>query len=324
MSMATAERILSDTGAEFNSELSTAFFRDVVKGLSATKKTLSAKYFYDDLGSKYFDEICHLDEYYLYKTELALLPVVARDMDEILCEDVDVVEFGAGSVHKIRPLLDSIEHIASFVPIDISGPHLQESCNVLREEFPEMDIQPVQGDFTQKINLPNRKFKNMGFFPGSTIGNFTHEEALSFLASAKDTLGNNARFLVGVDTKKSPEVLHKAYNDNKGVTAKFNLNILHRINRELGSNIDVDKFEHYAFYNATEGRVEMHLVSLEYQCYEFSGEEITFTPGESIHTENSYKYAPDEFRELAAEAGWGCEKKWISPNNAFSMFLLHS
>lgn len=300
------------------------FISDVLDGLRQAQKCLSPKYFYDEKGSQYFDEICHLEEYYPYKTELKMLPKVARELGELITEPVNIVEFGAGSVHKIRPLLAAISNVERFVAIDISGEHLQQACRQLRGEFPTVEVHAIEGDFTQALRLPNLPGRKMGFFPGSTIGNFSPEYATAFLENAKQTLGEGAYMVVGVDTLKSPEVLHKAYNDAKGVTAKFNLNILDRINKEFSSDIDVNKFEHYAYFNAAKGRIEMHLVSMEFQNIELAGESIEFSPGESIHTENSYKYAPHQFQSLAASAGWHVERVWLGDEAKFSVFLLRA
>lgn len=300
------------------------FLEATVAGLLATRKVLCPKFFYDELGSQYFDEICTLSEYYPYRTELNLLPKVARDLATILQESVSVVEFGAGSLHKIQPLLDAVTQIKEFVPIDISDEHLQQAAQTLQVQYNDLAISPVTADFTQTIELPQSQHKRMGFFPGSTIGNFTPAEAKAFLRAARTTLGRGAKLLIGVDTKKSPAILHNAYNDRNGVTARFNLNILHRINRELGANIHVEQFEHYAYYDVTLGRVEMHLVSLVEQHFEVGGHVIELAQGESIHTESSYKYNQHDFTSLATQSGWIVEQSWLAGQGMFSMHLLHS
>lgn len=300
------------------------FYRDIVEGLTATRKTLSPKYFYDEQGSQYFDEICDLSEYYPYRTELDLLPRVAQDLADSLTESVSVVEFGAGSLHKIRPLLDAVTQIEEFIPIDISDEHLQQACQCLQKLYGRLSVCPVAADFCQPIKLPQSEYQRMGFFPGSTIGNFTPTDAAEFMRSARKTLGAGAKLLIGVDTKKSPEILHQAYNDSSGITAKFNLNILHRINREFGCDIPVDSFEHYAFYDATLGRVEMHLVSLKKQEFQLGEHAICFEQGESIHTENSYKYNPEDFAALTSVSGWSIEQSWLAEDGMFSMYLLQS
>ncbi|MEX1032745.1 MAG: L-histidine N(alpha)-methyltransferase [Cellvibrionaceae bacterium] len=298
------------------------FFRDVIAGLSAANKRLHPKYFYDQQGSEFFDQICTLDEYYPFQAELELLPEVADELMPTLTQDYDLIEFGAGSLRKVKPLLDCIRGIQSFTPIDISGEHLRTACRQLQDEYPDLRVQPVVADFSKPVELAVSHNKRLGFFPGSTIGNFSPGEARDFLSNAGTTLGNNNYLLIGVDTKKSPHLLHTAYNDRQGVTAQFNLNILERINRELDADIAVENFEHYAFYNAAQGRIEMHLISLEDQTASIQGIEVTFREGESVHTESSYKYTPAEFSQLAKSAGWRVERHWLARDDLFATYLL--
>ncbi len=312
---------IEDSNNECNHDSSKAFERDVIEGLKRPVKQLSPKYFYDEQGSSYFDQICQLEEYYPYKTELRLLPLVARDLSRLLKQQYSVIEFGAGSLLKIRPILDWVKGVKQFIPIDISGRHLREACADLAPDYPNINIRPVEGDFTQPVALGETLGKPLGFFPGSTIGNFTPGQAESFLKSAKKTLGMASYLIIGVDTKKSTQILHRAYNDEPGITAKFNLNILHRINRELGGDIPIENFEHYAHYDTLEGCIKMHLVSLKHQQCNVAGESIQFVKGESIHTESSYKYRPDEFIALASRAGWQCEQQWLAEGELFSTFL---
>ena len=301
------------------------FYDDVITGLSQKNKSLPPKYFYDDLGSQYFDEICDLEEYYPYQVELRLLQDVAKDLAETEQNDLAIVEFGAGSLQKIQPLFEEVIAVKRYFPIDISGEFLQNSLTVLRDQFPHIEMEPVVADFTHPVELPNTiNETKIGFFPGSTIGNFHPEQALEFLISCRDTLGKDAKMLIGVDTKKSPALLHRAYNDKEGVTKKFNLNILERINRELEGNIDTENFEHYAFYNANKGCIEMHLVSTEDQLASVNGKAINFTRGESIHTESSYKYTELEFTDLAESANWKVENKWIADDRMFSIYLMNN
>lgn len=301
------------------------FLDDVLFGLAQPQKQLSPKYFYDTKGSHYFDQICELDEYYPYRTELDLLPKVAKQLALILGGEITVIEFGAGSLKKIQPLLDRIDAIQTFIPIDIAEDFLHQQCRQLRKAYPDIEITPISGDFTQPLDLPEvRDGIKMGFFPGSTIGNFSPEDAVDFLRNAGKTLGADSHLLIGVDTKKSPNILHQAYNDNQEVTAKFNLNVLQRINRELDGDFDLSAFEHYAFYNAPKGRVEMHLVSADKQKVSIANQVFHFNQGETIHTECSYKYNPDEFCALAAEANWHCEHTWMSSNSFFSLHLLRN
>ena len=299
------------------------FLQDVTEGLKQPQKVLSPKYFYDTAGSHYFDEICQLPEYYPYRSELQLLPRITPELDTITPEATSIIEFGAGALTKIRLLLAGLSGIETFIPIDIAGDFLHQQCRHLKADHPHLKVQPVAGDFCCPLAIPRSDGQPvLGFFPGSTIGNFSPLEARLFLQNARTTLGAGSYFLVGVDTKKSAEILHSAYNDTQGVTAKFNLNILARINRELAGQFEVDKFEHYAFYNLSEGRIEMHIVSLENQRVRIADREFSFHKGESIHTESSYKYTPPEFIALAQSAGWQTQTVWMADDDAFSIHLL--
>lgn len=301
------------------------FADDVLTGLALPQKQLDAKYFYDQQGSDYFDQICQLPEYYPYQTELDLLPKVASDLADSFTTDCTIVEFGAGSLVKIKPLLSSISSIRQFIPIDISGIHLEMACQQLQTDYPELAVKPVVADFCYPVTLPALdQQQKIGFFPGSTIGNFCPAQAASFLENARFTLGPGSCLLIGVDTKKSPVYLHRAYNDADGITARFNRNILTRINRELGANFNPENFEHYAFYNAGQGRIEMHLVSSKQQVVDVFGSAIAFAAGESIHTENSYKYTSDEFCQLAQSAGWQVEQTWLAKQDLFATYLLRN
>jgi dimethylhistidine N-methyltransferase len=304
------------------------FLHDVLSGLRLQQKTLSPKYFYDAQGSKYFDQICQLDEYYPYRTELSLLPEVAGELQKYFtARDVDrikLVEFGAGSLHKVQPVLDSMTAVREFTAIDISGDHLQEASAELAPLYPNLRIKAVQGDFTKAMQLDLSDATPVGFFPGSTIGNFDPDDALEFLRNARSTLGAGSYMLLGVDTKKDRSTLESAYNDSAGVTARFNKNLLTRINRELGANFDVDAFEHVAHYNDEEGRIEMHLRSRNAQTVSVAGESFAFAEGETIHTENSYKYHPDEFKALTEEAGWQRECLWLADGGIFAITLLYN
>lgn len=302
------------------------FLGDVLQGLGEQKKNLSSKYFYDNTGSRFFDDICELDEYYPYRTELGMLPDISRDLASVFDNTIDVYEFGAGSLIKIRPVLEYLDNVRRYIPIDIAGDHLLKASQRLREDLHDIDIVPIEADFTQCIELPDGDgdHTRMGFFPGSTIGNFSPEQAAALLEKFRQSLGEDSWLLIGVDTKKSPSILHRAYNDHDGVTARFNKNLLIRINRELNGTFDISKFAHYAFYNIEEGRMEMHLVSLEEQNVSVNGVNFSFDTGESIHTENSYKYSPDEFAELAGQAGWSTRRQWQDENHLFSHHLLYA
>lgn len=304
------------------------FLQDVLAGLRLPQKALSPKYFYDALGSEYFDQICELEEYYPYRTELALLPEVARELKQYFAkqsvENIQLVEFGAGSLHKVKPVLEELTKVKEFVALDISGEHLEKASTDLAVSFPNLQIKVAQGDFTQPIQLDLSDATPMGFFPGSTIGNFEPEEAIDFLRNARATLGEGSYLLMGVDTKKDQQMLEDAYNDSQNITARFNKNILTRMNRELDADFDLDQFEHIAIYNQELGRIEMHLRSLVRQEVRIAGERFQFDKGETIHTESSYKYHPEEFDQLATTAGWQLEKVWLAEDEIFAIMLLRN
>jgi L-histidine Nalpha-methyltransferase len=289
---------------------------DVIAGLSLPQKTLPPKYFYDDAGSRLFERICRLPEYYLTRAELALtrrhLPSIAR----FAGRGCELIEYGSGESLKTRLLIRALRP-AAYLPVDISEAALRGAAERLSREFPWLEIVPVNGDFSRPLELPRARARRLVYFPGSTIGNLTPEEAHAFLAM---TRGQAARMLVGVDLRKDANVLHAAYNDSRRVTAAFNLNLLARINRELGADFDLKRFAHYAFYNAAAGRIEMHLVSLERQTVRIARQRFNFDAGESIHTENSYKYSIEGFRVLAARAGYEAKKAWT---DAKGLFALH-
>lgn len=307
------------------------FYEDAVAGLTASPKWISPKYFYDAPGSHYFDLICKLDEYYPYRTEMTLLPQVAKELDSRIPTQVVIVEFGAGSLHKIRPLLTHSRAIQGFIPIDISAEHLTNAGKALQKDFPNLEIRPAVGDFTQPLDLPtlnvdkqtsSRALPRLGFFPGSTIGNFSPANARSFLVNARRSLGPNSLFLLGVDTQQDVVTLERAYNDSQGVTAAFNKNLLVRMNRELNTDFELDNFTHRAYFNQALGRIEMHLISDKDQQVRLGSKIISLAHGESIHTENSYKYTPRKLQELVESAGWTISYQWQSPDGAFSEVLL--
>ncbi|MBI4005324.1 MAG: L-histidine N(alpha)-methyltransferase [Gammaproteobacteria bacterium] len=302
------------------------YLEDVLHGLGRKQKSLPSKYFYDDAGVKLFDEICRLDEYYLYHTELRMLPQISQELSQMISGELDVIEFGAGSLIKIRLLLEHLNGVRHYMPIDIAGNYLRKATSQLRDELNDIKVTPIEADFTNTIKLPDcdDDITRMGFFPGSTIGNFSPTQSAFLLEKFRKSLGGNSWLLVGVDTKKSPSILHRAYNDGAGITAMFNKNLLLRINRELDGTFDIDQFAHYAFYNIQEGRIEMHLVSLTDQKVSVSGVRFSFQRGESIHTENSYKYSPEEFSKLAEFAGWRIKRQWQDENQLFSHHLLYA
>ena len=296
----------------------------VVGGLSQPQKRLSSKYFYDERGSKLFDQITELPEYYPTRTETALLRTHVAECADLIGPHASLVEFGSGSSTKVRILLDALEAPAAYVPIDISRDHLIESAKGLADAYPDLMVVPVAADYTQPLELPEipNEVVRIGFFPGSTIGNFTHTEAIDFLRTAATELGADNGLLIGVDLKKDLDILRAAYNDAAGVTAEFNLNILRHINRELGADFDLDGFTHDARWAPAEGRIEMHLVSGREQTVRVDGQAFEFRDGESIHTEDSHKYTIDEFHALAGKAGWRAYRYWTDVDNLFSIHYL--
>lgn len=300
------------------------FLEDVLTGLGGTPKTLSSKYFYDERGSQLFDDICELPEYYPTRTEMALLRTISGDVARLVGEGATVIEFGSGSSTKIRVLLDALESPLAYVPVDISREHLLMSAKDLAGAYPDLRVVPVCADYTQPFDVPKIEGEQVraGFFPGSTIGNFTRDQAVSFLKTAAIDLGKGNGLLIGVDLRKDKDVLRAAYNDAAGVTAAFNMNLLTRINRELGGDFDLDNFAHDARWVADKGRIEMHLVSARDQNVTIGGEVFHFTAGESIHTEDSHKYDIEGFQALAGEAGWNAIQSWTDPDELFSIHLL--
>jgi dimethylhistidine N-methyltransferase len=299
-----------------------SFRDDVVAGLSLPQKTLPPKYFYDGPGSRLFERICRLPEYYPTRTELAITRASLGAIARFAGRGVALVEYGSGESLKTRLLLRALRPSA-YIPIDISADALAAAERKLRRDFPRLAIRPVLGDFGRPLQVrmdPARGGSlTLVYFPGSTIGNLTPEEAHAFLGMTRGQVGPRGAMLVGVDVKKDATVLHAAYNDAKGVTAAFNLNLLARINRELGANFALGRWRHYAFYNAALGRVEMHLVSLARQAVRIGRHAFEFDRGETIHTENSYKYSVEEFRALASKAGLRPAKLWMDRRGLFSV-----
>lgn len=303
-----------------------AFAADLLAGLRRQPKSLPCKYFYDAAGSALFDQICALPEYYPTRTELALLKDRAGEIAEKIGPEAEIVEFGAGSLRKVRLLLDALPSPRGFVPIDISAEHLHLAAEALRRDYPGLIVRPLAADYTRPFALPampKGARRRVGFFPGSTIGNFAPDDAVRFLRNAARLLRGGA-LLIGVDLVKHPAMLHAAYNDAAGVTAAFNLNLLARANRELGADFDLSGFAHYAFYNAPWRRIEMHLVSRRMQTVRVQDEEIRFSEGEAIHTEDSYKYTPDGFAAMAASAGFTPRQVWTDSARLFSLHWLES
>ena len=306
------------------------FQSEVLRGLEKPAKSLSAKFFYDAKGSELFDEICRQPEYYPTRTELSILKERAREIAEKVGENAVIVEYGSGSGEKIKPILDALKTPSIYIEIDISKKYLATATERLHHEYPRLKILPIQVDFTQELALPLLQFlkrsgkigKKFGFFPGSTLGNFDPASASHFLKNVASTLGKGGAFVVGVDTKKDRAILEAAYNDQAGVTAEFNLNLLRRINEELEGNFVLSRFKHEALYNASQGRMEMHLMSLINHWVTIGKHKISFQQGERIHTENSYKYSPEEFRSLAMGAGFDVEAIWTDSREYFGVYYL--
>jgi L-histidine Nalpha-methyltransferase len=296
------------------------FGRAVVTGLSQVRKTIPARYFYDERGSELFEEITRLPEYYPTRTETLLLTQHAADLARLAGKGRPVVEFGAGSAAK-TPLLLKALGTTTYVPIDISGAFLNEAMDQLSSAQPDLRIVPIAGDFTRPLDLPQLKRPLTGFFPGSTIGNFNHYAAVDLLRSFRQTLGADARLVIGIDTRKNSRLLETAYDDAAGVTADFNLNLLTRINRELGGTIPVDAFEHRAIWHDGLGRIEMHLVALRDVSFQVAGHAFSLRQDETIHTENSYKYTLEEARFLARASGWEPLACWTDDNGWFGLHV---
>lgn len=298
----------------------TVFLEDVIEGLSQPRKSLSPKYFYDAAGSRLFERICRLREYYPTRAELAItrrnLPQIAR----FAGRRAALLEYGTGEGVKTRLLITALQPWR-YTPVDISEDALRRAVASLARRFPDLRIVPVRGDFSRPLDIPPlpASARRVVYFPGSTIGNLTPDEAHAFLKMTRAQVGARGAMIVGVDLKKDANVLHAAYNDAQGVTAAFNLNVLARINRELDGDFDLRRFVHYAFYEPTAGRIEMHLVSTERQTVTIGAHRFSFERGESIHTENSYKYAIPEFQALAARAGFRAAKVWTDARRWFSV-----
>ena len=293
---------------------------EILDGLRQKQKSISPKYFYDTRGSKLFDQICTLPEYYPTRVETQLLQQHREDIAHHVGDNTMLIELGSGSSEKVRPLLDAIEP-DSYLPMDISRDHLRQSAERLAQDYPWLDIHAVCTDFTQELDAPVARDNDNAtvFFPGSSIGNFEPDQAVGLLESIADFLESDGGLLIGVDTKKDIDVLERAYNDADGVTEAFNKNILTRINTELNANFMVDNFSHNAFYNDQHGRIEMHLVSNCDQLVNIDNETFGFRKGESVHTENSYKYHKLEFDELAHNSGFNPVDTWQDEDNLFNI-----
>jgi dimethylhistidine N-methyltransferase len=300
------------------------FARDVLAGLTARPKRLSPKYFYDEAGSRLFEQITELPEYYPTRSEFSILTAHAKEIADFLPANAAMVEFGSGSFRKARIVLDAAPSLAAYVPVDISSEMLKQEAAELRRDYPRLQVLPVPADFTQPFRLPSAvaRLARAGFFPGSTIGNFEPHDASAFLRHAGRMLGQGAILILGIDLVKDARILNAAYDDAAGVTAKFNLNLLARINRELDGDFDLDSFSHQAFYNSERRRIEMHLASRKRQKVHVCGRLIEFRAGETIHTENSYKHTVESFGALARGSGWTPLAAWSDPQGYFSVQAL--
>ena len=294
----------------------------IIDDLLQPEKTISSKYFYDERGSQLFDQITHRPEYYPTETELGIMQ---ENMDEIAAlvgEHASLIEFGSGSSRKTRILLENLNQLAAYVPVDISEDHLLESSDKIRTEFPDIQVLPVVADFTQKFALPSPTFmplRNVVYFPGSTIGNFENDAAHDLLEVMYQEAGENGALLIGVDLQKDPVIIEGAYNDSAGITAEFNLNILQHLNEEFGFDFDLSLYSHYAHYNETDGRIEMRLISSCAQIITAGDAEILINDGEAILTEYSHKYTLDGFAGMASSAGFQIGKVWTDADALFSV-----
>nr|WP_316642293.1 L-histidine N(alpha)-methyltransferase [uncultured Roseateles sp.] len=297
------------------------FARDLIAGLHGQPRQVSPKYFYDSAGSALFERICELPEYYPTRTEMGLLQTRGHEMAECIGARADIVEFGAGASRKIRLLLNHLQAPQRFLPVDISGEHLHEAAGGLRRDYPGLRVEPVAADFTQGLTLPPALGRRIGFFPGSSIGNFEPEAARTLLRRMAGWLQGGG-LLIGVDLVKHPDELHAAYNDAQGVTAAFNKNLLARANRELGADFELSAFDHYAFYQPQLQRIEMHLLSRARQTVRFCGQRFEFEQGQSLHTENSYKYTLESFEALARSAGFEPAAVWTDTDQRFAVHWL--
>jgi dimethylhistidine N-methyltransferase len=299
-----------------------AFADAVLNGLAQPRKSIPAKFFYDARGAKLFEGICALEEYYPTRTEIGILRRDAGAMAALAGEECHLIEFGSGNSLKVSILLDALRRARSYVAIDISRESLLAGTAAIARTRPSLRVVAVCADYTHPLRLPKLgEGSRLGFFPGSTIGNFTPEESVAFLKTAVGILEGGG-LLIGVDLKKDHAILHAAYNDAKGVTAEFNLNLLRRINAELGGTFDLGAFAHHAFYDPDRGRIEMHLVSRKSQSARVLGRHFAFAKDESIHTENSYKYTVEEFQSLARRAGFTPLRTWVDDKRLFSIHYL--
>ncbi len=302
-----------------------AFLHDVLRGLSLAAKELPCKYFYDERGSALFEQICELDEYYLTRCELEILARYGQEIAAVLGPRAALIEFGSGSGRKTLLLLDRVPQLAAYVPVDLNREQLERAARQLRRRYPTLVVAPVCADFTTSFDLPpaaKAAARRVVYFSGSTIGNFGPTEATALLRHIAGLVGPGGGLLLAVDLKKDRTLLEPAYDDARGVTAAFNLNLLTRINRELGADFAVDQFRHLAIYNESEGRIEMHLISHQPQTVHLAGRTFTFAAGEGIRTEYSYKSSVSDVERLAAAAGLRRDRSWEDEHGWFSLQYL--
>lgn len=298
---------------------------EIIDGLLQPEKTISPKYFYDERGSKLFEKITELPEYYPTETELGIMRDSIEEIVALVGAQASLIEFGSGSSLKTRILLAHLDKLAAYVPVEISEEQLRASATELRADFPNLEVLPVVADFTRPFDLPSptvMPLKNLVYFPGSTIGNFTNEAALSLLEVMHQEAGAGGALLIGVDLQKDPDIIKRAYNDSAGVTAEFNLNMLRHINREYGANFDLDRYSHSAEYNQDEGRIELRLIADTAQQVNIGNEQIHIEKNEGILTEYSHKYTLESFAKMAAKAGFKVKRVWMDPKKLFSVQYL--
>ncbi len=300
------------------------FREEILAGLARPQKELPPKLFYDAAGAALFERICELDEYYLTRAELSILRTHAAEIADHVGPGAALVEYGSGAGVKVRLLLDAMSAPAAYVPVDISREQLVDVVGVLAREYRHVSIRPVCADYTLPLTIPDlpRRARRLGFFPGSTIGNFHPAEAAAFLRRVRRVLGRDGAFVIGIDRRKSPRVVRAAYDDRHGVTAAFNLNALRRLNREFEADFDLEAFAHRARWNGRVGRVEMHLQSLSSQTFRVAGEHFTMKQGETIWTESSYKYDVDRLRRLVIDGGFRIAQLWTDVKQLFWVALL--
>lgn len=314
---------ISESGSESSVRVDPVFARSILAGLEADQKRIESKWLYDAKGSKLFDQITDLEDYYPTRTEAGILKKHAADLLAYAPQGSALVELGSGSSTKTRLVLDAVPTLSTYIPIDISADHLTQAARNLSADYEGIDVIPVIGDFTADIALPEvfADVPKLLFFPGSTIGNFEVDQAVALMARLRK-LSKVCGFVIGADRVKPESILIRAYDDSEGVTADFNLNLLTRINRELGADFNLDGFRHEARWNKDESRIEMHLVSVRTQLVRILDRHIVFARDETIHTENSHKYDPDRFQRLAARAGWATSESWTDNKGLFGLMVL--